>query len=138
MNYNETKERRRTREEMSVADQKKMCKEFGGVWINSYRKGHIEVPGYCRNKKWNMKSIRSHTPKNKRTKFKHTESEAAQNWNYDTDTRERKDVLKNIGESGNYKGYPKEELAWKELPKKTKAKLRKLYEEVANDVNDIL
>lgn len=49
-NYAEIKERRRTREDFSVEQQKEMCEEFGGIWVHSYRKGYIEVPGYCRKK----------------------------------------------------------------------------------------
>ena len=49
-NYRETKERKLERETMTIAEQKEMCVMFGGVWVKSYRKGHIEVAGYCRNK----------------------------------------------------------------------------------------
>ena len=49
-NYGESKERRRMREELSVAEQKEMCEMFGGTWVPSYHKGHIEVAGYCRDK----------------------------------------------------------------------------------------
>ena len=50
-NYGELKERRRTREEFTVTEQKEMCEMFGGTWVPSYHKGYIEVAGYCRDKR---------------------------------------------------------------------------------------
>ena len=50
-NYGESKERRRTREEFTVTEQKEMCEMFGGTWVPSYHKGYIEVAGYCRYKR---------------------------------------------------------------------------------------
>lgn len=51
-NYRETKERKLERETMTISEQKEMCEMFGGVWVQSYRKGHIEVAGYCRSKSY--------------------------------------------------------------------------------------
>ena len=48
--YREAKENRLVREQYTVEEQKEMCEMFGGTWVPSYRKGHIEVAGYCRDK----------------------------------------------------------------------------------------
>ena len=64
-------------------------------------------------------------------RFKHSEDEAAQDWNTDTRTDERIDCLKIIEEyktmSRNIAPY--EHRRWDELPRKVQQKLRRLYDD---------
>lgn len=33
---------------MTLEERKEMCEAYHGTWVHSYRKGNVEVAGYCR------------------------------------------------------------------------------------------
>ncbi len=68
-------------------------------------------------------------------RFKHSEEEAAENWNTDTRTNERIDCLKGIGEhkTMSYPIIPYEDRDWYNLPYRVRQKLRRLYDNITQD-----
>ena len=67
----------------------------------------------------------------KNGRFKHSENQSREDWNYGTQPNERRGVLKNVGAQETYHGMPMEKLGWDELPPRIRVKLRRMFEDIA-------